>query len=85
MHAARAKEIRELANAEDTPKFMNGSRDLASFIRRHQDIETGKCKRNSSWFVVVHPNPAPKGNPFVRQLACFNVGQPRPTCYVVPD
>lgn len=76
--------IQELADAEETPKFLFGSDALAEFTRKHRCAHTGECVNPSGWYVVIHPSLKP-GEAAFRVLSCWNFGQRVPTSWDVPD
>ena len=83
MDAAR---IIELAESDDTPKFMFGSEELEAWTRKHIERRTNGsagCHTYSGWYVVLHKNIGRPG--CFRVLSCWNIGQVFPTSYDVPE
>lgn len=70
-----------IANAETTPKFFFGSRELEDWNAEHR--YNGDCVKHSGWYVVIHRSLIPN-LPDFRVLCCWCYGMRTPTSVDLP-
>lgn len=78
------EDILEIANNPDVPKFLFGSTALDDWTRTHRDLRTGKCKKDSGYYVVIHRSLNPTQRQDFRVLSCWNTGYVVPHSWDVP-